>query len=607
MYIERVQVEEGFLDGLDLELSAGLNVVIGARGTGKTSLIELIRFCLGIPGHTTESSQRSVEHAMSILENGRVTVTLNVAGRRITVSRASDESVPKRSSEFVSPLIFSQTEIETVGLSSKGRLRILDTFIKDRGQLAQTETATISEIKSLTTELGTYRRQKSDLDEKLAQLPALEEQLKEAEAKEQALTKSSAALKARKLEADGFSNQSSSFSVRLSYIQRLSEAVTEWKENLASLLERGSELEEAPQDDSAATAREHFEKAKKAVQTARRELQAAEKLLAEISNTTNQAKLKIDDKARQIRKDLELQQQGAGAVVRQASNLREKKAQLLGLANTAKTLSTKLKTLQKSRESALDRLDQIREGRFKSRQECAQSLSSELGPRIHVEIERAGQVDQYAAIIADCLKGSGLHYNDLAASLSSSMSPRELTECIDESNHELVSEIQGINRERSVRLIAAFKSCNLGELITVGVEDDVHFTLLDGSEYKAIADLSTGQRCTVILPLILEQKDRVIIVDQPEDHIDNAFIADTVVKVIKERSSESQIIFSTHNPNIPVLGEAERVIHMSSDGKRGFVLEASDLDDPAIVTAITNVMEGGRDAFQRRAKFYGNR
>jgi ABC-type lipoprotein export system ATPase subunit len=607
LYIERVQVEEGFLDGLDLELSAGLNVVIGARGTGKTSLIELIRFCLGIPGHTTESSQRSVEHAMSILEDGRVTVTMNVAGRRITVSRASDESVPKRSSEFVSPLIFSQTEIETVGLSSKGRLRILDTFIKDRGQLAQTETATISEIKSLTTELGTYRRQKSDLDEKLAQLPALEEQLKEAEAKEQALTKSSAALKARKLEADGFSNQSSSFSVRLSYIQRLSETVTEWKENLASLLERGSELEDAPQDDSAATAREHFEKARKAVQTARRELQAAEKLLAEISNTTNQAKLKIDDKARQIRKDLELQQQGAGAIVRQASNLREKKAQLLGLANTSKTLSTKLKTLQKSRESALNRLDQIREGRFNSRQECAQSLSSELGPRIHVEIERAGQVDQYAAIIADCLKGSGLHYNDLAASLSSSMSPRELTECIDESNHELISEIQGINRERSVRLIAAFKSCNLGELITVGVEDDVHFTLLDGSEYKAIADLSTGQRCTVILPLILEQKDRVIIVDQPEDHIDNAFIADTVVKVIKERSSESQIIFSTHNPNIPVLGEAERVIHMSSDGKRGFVLEASDLDDPAIVTAITNVMEGGRDAFQRRAKFYGNR
>ena len=184
MYIERIQVEEGFLDGLDLELSAGLNVVIGARGTGKTSLIELIRYCLGVPGHTVESSQRAAEHAKSILEDGRVTVVLNVGGRQITVSRAGDESAPKQSSEFISPSIFSQTEIETVGLSSKGRLRILDTFIKNRGQLARTETATVSEIKSLTTELATHRQQKSDLDERLSQLPALEEQLKEAEAKE---------------------------------------------------------------------------------------------------------------------------------------------------------------------------------------------------------------------------------------------------------------------------------------------------------------------------------------------------------------------------------------------------------------------------------------
>ena len=77
-----------------------------------------------------------------------------------------------------------------------------------------------------------------------------------------------------------------------------------------------------------------------------------------------------------------------------------------------------------------------------------------------MEVERAGQVDQYAAVIADCLKGSGLHYNDLASSLSASMSPRELTECIDESNHELLSEVLGINRERAIRLIAALKVCH---------------------------------------------------------------------------------------------------------------------------------------------------
>ena len=51
MHIERVQIEEGFLDGLDVSFSRGLNVVIGERGTGKTSLIELVRFCFGVDGY----------------------------------------------------------------------------------------------------------------------------------------------------------------------------------------------------------------------------------------------------------------------------------------------------------------------------------------------------------------------------------------------------------------------------------------------------------------------------------------------------------------------------------------------------------------------------
>src|SRR5208337_1390523 len=70
MYIERVQIEEGFLDGLDVTFVPGLDVIIGARGTGKTSLIELIRFCLGVKGYTTESARRSVDHALSVLGSG---------------------------------------------------------------------------------------------------------------------------------------------------------------------------------------------------------------------------------------------------------------------------------------------------------------------------------------------------------------------------------------------------------------------------------------------------------------------------------------------------------------------------------------------------------
>ena len=52
LWIERLEVEGGFLDGLDLEFAPGLNTIIGARGTGKTSIIELIRFCVGAPAMT---------------------------------------------------------------------------------------------------------------------------------------------------------------------------------------------------------------------------------------------------------------------------------------------------------------------------------------------------------------------------------------------------------------------------------------------------------------------------------------------------------------------------------------------------------------------------
>jgi energy-coupling factor transporter ATP-binding protein EcfA2 len=158
--------------------------------------------------------------------------------------------------------------------------------------------------------------------------------------------------------------------------------------------------------------------------------------------------------------------------------------------------------------------------------------------------------------------------------------------------------------DRAAKAVLALKESDLGEIVTVPVEDYVTFSLLDGADYKDISDLSTGQRCTVILPLVLRHTDRLLIVDQPEDHIDNAFIVDTLIQSVLARPDDGQIIFSTHNANIPVLGNADFVIQLGSDGKRGFPLVANTLDAPPAVTAITTVMEGGAQAFASRAKFY---
>jgi ABC-type cobalamin/Fe3+-siderophores transport system ATPase subunit len=141
-------------------------------------------------------------------------------------------------------------------------------------------------------------------------------------------------------------------------------------------------------------------------------------------------------------------------------------------------------------------------------------------------------------------------------------------------------------------------------LFTLAVEDDVQVELMDGADYKGIDFLSMGQRCTAILPIILSQKERIIILDQPEDHLDNAFVVGTLIRAVIGRAVGAQTIVATHNPNIPVLGDADRVIHLDSDGTRCFAQTAGPVTNRRIVDAITTIMEGGRDAFKRRAEFY---
>jgi hypothetical protein len=264
-----------------------------------------------------------------------------------------------------------------------------------------------------------------------------------------------------------------------------------------------------------------------------------------------------------------------------------------------------LAELVRRRDAALEQLEKIREERFAQRDKIANRLSRDLGPRLRVEVERAGQSQVYASAIADVLRGSGLKYGELSIQLAERVSPRELLEAAERSDFESLAAASDMSKERAARLLAYLReSGSLAALATSRVEDNVSFQLLDGRDYKQLTDLSTGQRCTVVLPLILEHADRILMIDQPEDHIDNAFIVDTLIKSVLRRPSSSQLIVSTHNANIPVLGEARRVVHLGSDGSRGYVENSAPLDDPQIVKAITTLMEGGADAFERRAKFY---
>ena len=202
MFIERVQIEEGFLDGLDVVFSPGLNVVIGARGTGKTSLIELIKFCLDVRGHTPETSRRSFDHALSVLGAGQVTVTISDGNRRVVVSRTAADAAPRASEPYVAPLVFSQTEIESVGLQASGRLGLLSGFADVTTDTAA-ESDAAAEARSLTAQSATLRREIEELQRRVAEIPAIDAELVKLAPSEQQLSALSAEAGKRKLELDG--------------------------------------------------------------------------------------------------------------------------------------------------------------------------------------------------------------------------------------------------------------------------------------------------------------------------------------------------------------------------------------------------------------------
>ena len=161
--------------------------------------------------------------------------------------------------------------------------------------------------------------------------------------------------------------------------------------------------------------------------------------------------------------------------------------------------------------------------------------------------------NSYANIISATLRGSGLHYNTLAPLLATHLSPLELVEAAESNSVQAVTDAVDIASERATNLIAYLQSRDLTDVIAAPVYDTVELSLLDGLDYKGSDHLSIGQRCTVVLPVLLSGCGELLIIDQPEDHLDNAFITETLVERLRDRQPGDQFILASHNANIPVL------------------------------------------------------
>ena len=131
-------------------------------------------------------------------------------------------------------------------------------------------------------------------------------------------------------------------------------------------------------------------------------------------------------------------------------------------------------------------------------------------------------------------------------------------------------------------------------------------TLKVGDEYKPVSDLSLGQKCTTLLSILMLQSKIPLIIDTPEQGLDNIFIYDNVVKTLRALKEKRQIIIATHDANIPVSGDSEQILCLESDNKQGWIKCTGSIDDQKMNETVQRVLEGGKEAFELSLKKYNN-
>lgn len=127
-------------------------------------------------------------------------------------------------------------------------------------------------------------------------------------------------------------------------------------------------------------------------------------------------------------------------------------------------------------------------------------------------------------------------------------------------------------------------------------------------EYIPFNNASAGQQATALLTTLLNQAGPPLIIDQPEEDLDNPVMIE-IVEQIWSAKRLRQIIFASHNANLVVNGDAELVIwfgyRVGGDQSRGTVKGAGAIDIPEARDAIKQIMEGGERAFELRREKYG--
>ena len=222
-----------------------------------------------------------------------------------------------------------------------------------------------------------------------------------------------------------------------------------------------------------------------------------------------------------------------------------------------------------------------------------------------------GVIDEFLQFILGTMQGTYFQ-EDTARAFCAKLSPGQLAGFVRSNDFKSICGA-GIRattgRGRSLTDCACFPICiNLSEVISVP-EKPVFKIVTKAAPARTLSidKLSDGQKHTILLTIaMLAESNLPLIIDQPEDDLDNAFIFRSVVSTLRRIKERRQVIMVTHNANIAVLGDSELILPMRRSGDGGVVFEQGSIDRNDTRKAVQDILEGGELAFRKRMEIYGH-
>jgi ABC-type cobalamin/Fe3+-siderophores transport system ATPase subunit len=600
VWISRVRVNGGFLAGLDVKLSPGLNVVIGARGVGKTTFLELIAHGFGLAHSDLAQSKRHTATVEKLLGAGEV--VLDIVSDQHTSHIVVDAAGSGRRPDLASgALMLGQNELEQIASNAQSRLNLID--LRASVRVTPPNTARTSE---LTKDLATLRASMESLSDLTARRDLVEQDRAEVAQRERVLlSDASAQLAERREQLRAIESQSLQLTDQLTVAGDAEQALGRVADLQAQLNGELLALERFRVGVALSAVFEAtLPRLTSAVSPLDRDISGLREAVDQVTHDlrSRQANLRLE--AEPLRSELEEAEEGLGQITAQLRNLDAELADLDRANLELQRLQLEYAERSAERDAALDELEAWQESLFEARQSIAAAVSADLDQKVVIAVSHLADADDYRDTLATHLQGGGFQFRPMADLLARKTLPRQLLGLVESADVVGLASVTGQPQDRAARALGQLQAPDaLAALSRTFLHDAVDFQLIDGSTQKSVEDLSTGQKCAVTLPIILTERDRILMLDQPEDHLDNAYLVTNVITALAARDA-AQTIVATHNANIPVLGPAAKVIYLVSDGTAGSIDAVGSIDEPEIVEVVTSIMEGGRDAFQRRANFY---